>query len=542
MTIRTRLIITAALAAGAVYYLVPRNVTVRELDPATGQMRDTVVRRVPINLGLDLRGGTHLALEVDESKGPVADCRDAIRQAEHVVRTRIDEFGTTEPVVQVVGDCRLIVELPGEGDPARAKSIVQRTAFLEFRITDTRQLFAAAVPAIDRALREAGVTAPAGARGVSAVEQLFGGDTSRAARDSAADANVPGPLSALLLQSQQPVPGEFLVEEENVRRADSVMAHPAFQRSKPRGIDLKWDAQVRSQGGRSYRALYAMEDRAIITGSCLEKAVAARDPVSNSVEVRFTLTRSCGRDFGRATGRNVNNFLAILLDGRVQGQPPVIRDRIGAEGRIEMPGKPLEEANDLALILRAGALPAPLQVVEERSVGPSLGEDSIRQGIEASVVAVLLTVLVILGYFRLSGLLAVSALMLYVLYTMGGLAAFGFTLTLPGLAGFALSIGMAVDANVLIFERIREELANGKSVRLAVDEGFSHAMSAIWDSNITTAITAFILYVVGTGPVQGFAVTLMIGIFASMITAIFVTRTFFIIWLQRRPAMTTMSI
>ena len=160
----------------------------------------------------------------------------------------------------------------------------------------------------------------------------------------------------------------------------------------------------------------------------------------------------------------------------------------------------------------------------------------------AGIVAVVLVILVMVGYYRLSGVLAVAALALYVLFTLGGLALFGFTLTLPGLAGFALSIGMAVDANVLIFERIREELALGKSVRLALDEGFKHAMSAIVDSNVTTALTAFILYLVGTGPVQGFAITLIIGIFASMLSAVFVTRTFFLIWLQRRPAMTTLSV
>ncbi|HXF94476.1 MAG TPA: protein translocase subunit SecD [Gemmatimonadales bacterium] len=537
--IRWRLFWIGALAALAIYSLVPRNVKIRVYDPATGQMRDTTVRRVPINLGLDLRGGIHLALEVDESKGPVADCRDAIRRAERVVRTRIDEFGTTEPVVQVVGECRLIVELPGEQDPARAKQIVQRTAFLEFRITDTRQLFAAALPAIDRALREAGVRAPQAAAPVSAVAQLFG-DTAKAAQDSAAEAGTPGPLSALLFQGQ--VPGEFLVLEEQVALVDSLRALPAFQRAMPRGIDLFWDAQVRSVGGRAYRALYAVESRAIITGEELQRAAPQRDPVTNNVEVQFTLTRRGARRFADATGRNVGNYLAIILDGRVQGQPPVIRDRIGAQGRIEMPGKPLEEANDLALVLRAGALPAPLQIVEERTIGGTLGPDSVRDGIEASLFAVGFVLLVMVTYYRVAGVLAVAALALYVLYALGGLASFGFTLTLPGLAGFALSIGMAVDANVLIFERIREELQAGKSVRLAVDEGFKHAMSAIIDSNVTTALTALILYLVGTGPVQGFAITLIIGILASMLSAVFVTRTFFLIWLQRRPAMTTLSI
>ncbi len=211
-------------------------------------------------------------------------------------------------------------------------------------------------------------------------------------------------------------------------------------------------------------------------------------------------------------------------------------------GQIELGSKPLQEASDLALVLRAGALPAPLAIVEERTIGPSLGADSIKDGIHAGIVGIALVVLIMVGYYRLSGVLAVSALVLYTLFTFAGLSAFGFTLTLPGLAGFVLSVGIAVDANVLIFERIREELQHGKLVRTAVDEGFKHAMSAIIDSNVSTALTAFILYLVGTGPVQGFAITLIIGIAASMVSAIFVVRTFYLIWLQRRPAMTTLSV
>ena len=525
--IRWRLFTIAGLVAVSVFLLVPRNVTIRRFDASTGQLRDTILRQVPINLGLDLRGGVHLALEVDESRGRVADCGDAIRRSERVVRSRIDQFGTTEPLVQIVGDCRLVVELPGIADAARAKSIVQQTAFLEFRITDSRQLFAGAIPAIDRALREAGVKGPAAAPGVA---QLLGGDTT----------NVPGALSALLFQGEQP--GEFQVLEEHVPKLDSLIALPAFHRTMPRGIDLKWDVQSHSVSGRTYRRLYALEDRAIITGECLQRAQASRDPVTSQSQVQFTLTRRCARRFAEVTARNIGNFLAIVLDNRVQGQPPVIRDRIGAQGQIEMPNKPLQEANDLALVLRAGALPVPLVIVEERTIGPTVGEDSIREGATAAALAIGFVVIVMLGYYRLSGALAIAALMLYVLLTLAGLTLFGLTLTLPGLAGFALSIGMAVDTNVLIFERMREELAAGKSVRLAVDEGFKNAMSAIIDSNVTTLLTGFILWTVGTGPVRGFAVTLVVGIFASMITAIFATRTFFLIWLQRRPAMTTLSI
>ena len=536
--IRQRLYVIGAFIVLSIVSLVPRNAKQRVIDPGTGRMKDTTVRRLPINLGIDLQGGIHLALEVDQSKGPIPDCADAIQRAERVVRTRIDEFGTTEPVVQIQGRCRLIVELAGEKDPARAKSVIARTAFLEFRITDMKNLFKDALPQIDAALRKAGIKSRAAAP--SAVAQLFGGDTSKAARDSAADANAPGVLSSLLFQGQ--LPGEFLVPEEQWPLVDSLMQRPDVRAAMPRGIELRWGAQAESRGARAYRALYAVESRPIITGEELVKAVARRDPVTNQSIVAFQLSRRGARIFSQETARHIGHYMAIILDGRVQGQPPVIRGQIGANGQIELGTKPLQEASDLALVLRAGALPAPLTIVDERSIGPSLGADSIRDGVRAGVVGVLLVIVIMVGYYRMAGALAVAALTLYCLFTMAGLAAFGFTLTLPGLAGFVLSIGIAVDANVLIFERIREELVHGKSLRLAVDDGFLHAMNAIVDSNVSTALTALILYMVGTGPVKGFAITLIIGIAASMISAIFVVKTLFLIWLYRRPNMVTLSI
>ncbi len=545
--IRSRLILTGVLMALAVWELVPTNTTIRVRDAVTGRMKDSTVRRVPISLGLDLQGGIHLALEVDQSKGPVPDPAEAIRRAERVVRTRIDEFGVTEPVVQIVGSNRLIVELPGERDPARAKGIIQRTAFLEFRITDMRNAFRDALPEMDKALRAAGVKAP-GAGGVSAVSQLFGGDTTNKKAKGKAKQTVPdtagqnqaGALTSLLFQGA--VPGEFLVPEEQVPAAESLLARPEVQRVMPRGLELRWGTAVESRGARAYRALYAVEDKPIITGEELEKANARRDQLTNQSVVDFTLSRRGGRVFERETARHVNDYMAIVLDGRVQGQPPIIKSEIGQHGQIELGNKTLQDANDLALVLRAGALPAPLTIVEERTIGPSLGRDSINDAIRAGIVGVILVVLIMVVFYRLSGVLAVAALGLYVLFTLGGLAGFGFTLTLPGLAGLVLSVGIAVDANVLIFERIREELQHGKLVRTAVDEGFTHAMSAIIDSNVSTMLTAFILYLVGTGPVQGFAITLIIGIAASMITAVFVVRTFYMIWLQRRPDMVTLSV
>jgi preprotein translocase subunit SecD len=291
-----------------------------------------------------------------------------------------------------------------------------------------------------------------------------------------------------------------------------------------------------------YRYLYAVDERPLITGESLEDATAQLDPLNNAPIVVFELDRRGGRVFGAGTARHVNDFMAIVLDDRVQGRPPVIQSRIDTRGQITLGNRSLQEAQDLALTLKAGALPVPLQIVEERQIGASLGRDAIRSGIIAGIIGAVFVVVVMVAYYRLAGALAVAALLFYVLFTVGGLSMMGANLTLPGLAGLVLSIGMAVDANVLIFERIREELELKKTVRLAVSEGFKNAMSAIIDSNVTTIITALFLLQFGTGPVQGFAVTLVIGIIASMITAIFVTRTFFMIWLQRQPDLQTLSI
>lgn len=547
-TIRNRIILLLLLVAASIFALVPRDVTIRERG-ADGRMRDTTVKRVPLKRGLDLQGGIHLALEIDETRGPVPDPQGALDRALTVIRTRVDEFGVAEPLIQKVGDHRIVVELAGIADPGRAKQIVERSAFLEWRITDMDNQFAQALPAIDRALLEAGVRTERGARptGPSALDQLLGsgdttaGDTAATASpDTTFSVDQPGPLSALLFNGS--IPGQFLVPEEDFPRVDSLVNLPAVQRSVPRGLELVWASEPISQGARSYRPLYAVARRAVISGEQLSDARATLDPTNNQAIVQFELTRSGGRIFRRETRQHVNDYMAIMLEGRVFREPPVIRTEIGRRGQIELGSASLQEAQDLALVLRAGALPAPLQIVEERTVGPSLGRDSIRRGIEAVLLAAIAVVICVIAYYRAAGVLAVVALGFYMLFTLGGLAMFGATLTLPGLAGFALSVGMAVDANVLIFERIREELQQNKTIRLAVDSGFQQAMSAIVDSNITTVLTALFLFQFGTGPVRGFAVTLIVGIFASFITAVFVTRTLFMIWLHARSDMKELSI
>jgi len=553
-TLRSRIITISLLVAAAIFALWPRDVTVRVRAP-DGRMKDTTQRRVALKEGLDLQGGIHLALEIDQSKGAVADPKGALERALTVIRTRIDEFGVAEPLIQKVGDTRIVVELAGQKDPERAKEIVQRSAFLEFRIVDMQNQFRAALPAIDAELRKAGVSAGTGEKpATGAVERLLQGDTSAAkekgkgkgkgkdktAKQDTAEANTPGPFSSLLFSGSQA--WEFLVPEENFPRVDSLIRLPLVTRLIPRGLDLMWAQAPVSQGSRSYRPMYVVESRPIITGEYLSDARAQLDPVYNQAIVIFQLTRGGGRIFGRETGRHIGDYMAIVLDGRVQGAPPVIRSQISQRGQIELGNASLQQAQDLALVLRAGALPAPLAIVEERTVGPSLGQDSIRDGIRAGVVGTLVVILIMAGYYRLSGILAVGALVFYVVFTLGGLGAFGATLTLPGLAGFVLSIGMAVDANVLIFERIREEIQLGKTLRAAVDLGFNEAFRAIIDTHATTMISALFLFQFGTGPVKGFAVTLTIGIAASLITAVFVTRTFFLMWFKRRPDMQTISI
>ena len=491
-TIRSRVLLIVLLSFGSVLSLLPRSVTERTYDQATGQMVETTARRIPIDLGLDLRGGVHLALELDPSQGRVDNCADAVDGAARVIRNRISEFGTASPVVQAAGECRLIIELPGERDPVRARAIVQRTAFLEFRLVDSQDRFDALAPAVEEVAGEANVLA----RGT--------------------------------------LPGEYLVPEPLAASVETALESTGSGRLLPSNLEVRWGTSGRDFLGESWRPLYVVRSRPLVTGDELVGATATHDRITAQPQVQFELTRAGGTAFGNATARNVGAYLAILLDGRVQGAPAVIQERIGSTGRIELPGRTMQEASDLALVLRAGALPAPLHVVEERTVGPSMGADSIEAGVRTSVLAVALVVLTMILYYRVSGVLAVGALTLYLLFSLGGLAVLGFTLTLPGVAGFALAIGMAVDANVLIFERIREELAGARSVRLAVDRGFRNAMSAIVDSNVTTALTALILYRVGTDPVKGFAVTLLIGLCASMFAAIFVTRTFFLIWLRRR--------
>jgi preprotein translocase subunit SecD len=477
------------------------------------------------------------------------------------VRNRIDQFGVAEPVVQTVGDERIVVELPGIDDRQRAEDLVRSSAFLQFQITDKTQALERVMPRIDQLLRERGakVGAPAGAApdtGAKNPLDLFtkpvdttpakGAKGAKGAKnalpkpDTGILASTVGPFSKLV-QPSASMPGEYIVANADVPQLQRYLDNAEVQALLPPGKAVHWGVDDQSEGPTTSTPLYVVDARPIITGEYLVDAKPAVDPQEGNI-VTFTLNNEGGRRFREETGKHIGDYMAIVLDDRVMGRPPVIQSAIGTRGQITMRGSPIQKVQDLALVLRAGALPVPLKVVQSSTIGASLGQDSIRDGERAGLVGVLLVVIIMIGYYRFSGVLAVTALLLYVLWTLAALAGFDAVLTLPGLAGLALSVGIAVDANVLIFERIREELDHGKTVRVAIDEGFKHAMSAIIDSNVSTILTAFVLYEVGTGPVKGFAVTLIAGILASMVSAIFVVRTFFLVWLSRSKGAQTLSI
>ena len=525
-----------------------------------------------LKLGLDLQGGMHLVLEIDDPDETLTPERraDAIERAERIIRTRVDEFGVEEPLIQRIGSERLIVELAGLDDETRAKEIINQQAFLEWKLvlpnTDVDQ----ALERLDRAvvaaigaegLREMGRATEA-AEATTSIEQLLFSDpddttaagdsaaadpvqeaeeTEAAGEDAADEEDVElnlRPFTGLLNQGDE---GTYLVDAADVDIATEWMALPEFQRAFPRGISLQWGWDSIPRGGRFYRELYVLEEDPFLTGDQLNDATANRDQQFNQPQVLFELNRLGGRDFQRLTAANIGNRIAIVLDGEVVSAP-VVRDRIGARGTIDLGSADFSEATDLALVLRAGALPAPLTILEERRVGPSLGAESVLQGRTAGIVGVVAVVVIMMVYYKVAGVLAVMALGFYLMLVLGGLSALNATLTLPGIAGLILSIGMAVDANVLIFERIREELERRRAPRTAVDEGFSNALSAIVDANITTLITGLILFQFGTGPVRGFAVTLCIGIVASFFSALYVTRTMFLIYMTRKRGSDPISI
>jgi preprotein translocase subunit SecD len=384
-------------------------------------------------------GAVAAALKIKDKRAQEVK-KQAVEQSLETIRNRVDQFGISEPEIIPQGEDRIIVQLPGVKDTARAKNLIGKTALLEFKLVDDEH-------SLDDALK----------------------------------GNVP---------------------------EGSVVAY---------GYDLD------RATGRRTSVPYLLKERALLTGAYIETAKVQISDRFGEPHVSIKFNSQGATDFDRITAQNVKKRLAIVLDGAVHSAP-VIQERISG-GQAQITGAfTMDEARDLAIVLRAGALPAPVNILEERTVGPSLGQDSIDKGVWSSIIGGILVVVFMIIYYKASGLVADVALILNMIFLLGAMAAFKATLTLPGIAGIVLTIGMSVDANVLINERIREELRLGKTPRAAIEGGYTKALLTILDSNITTLVAALFLFGFGTGPVKGFAVTLTIGIVTSIVTAVFVTR------------------
>jgi len=472
------------------------------------------LREKSIKLGLDLQGGMYLLLEVDKSKLGAAEARNAVDQARQIIENRIDQFGVAEPSIQKQGDNRILIQLPGLLDQERAKDLIGQTALLEFKIVKTDDESRALLDRIDQAL----------ARRTTAA----GADTFQAQH----------PFTSRFLSVAQA--GESFTLNENVAAIDSMLGVVRADSTFQLESSLAWDSHQSEREGRTGRSLLVLSKEPLMQGKDVQSAQMRLDldqERPGAPGVSFTLTSRGGATFADVTGANVGRRLAIVLDNRVQSAPN-IHERI-PRGQGSITGSfTEEEAQNLAIVLRSGALPAPVHVVEERTVGPSLGQDSIQKGLKAGAVGAALVILFMVIYYRLSGLVAVVALVLNILGLLACMAGFHATLTLPGIAGIVLTIGMAVDANVLVFERIREELRNKKTVLAAIDLGYSRAFRTIVDAHVTTLLSALALMWFGSGPIRGFAVTLSIGLIINMITAVGVSKMVFDAWSLRRKVNT----
>jgi protein-export membrane protein SecD len=461
--LQIKMLLTIALLGLSFYFMYPTFEWYRMPQQEREQrekMKDKILNKI-LNLGLDLRGGIHLVLELDATKIPQGiEVGDAVDRAIEIIRNRIDQFGVAEPLIARQGDRWIVVQLPGIKNPERAKDLIGRTALLEFRIVENN-------PALSDIIHK--------------------------------------------------------MQEKGIQPED-LPKYPEIAKLVPPGMQLFTGKEER---------YYLLKSTPELTGATLVNAKVELGGEFGYPHVSLEFNKEGAKVFAAVTEANVERNLAIVLDGVVQSAP-VIRTRI-PDGKAIIEGNfSMDEAKLLATVLRAGALPAPVKIIEEVTVGPTLGEDSIRAGVIASLTGLLLVIIFMLVYYRFSGLIADFALTLNFILLIGVMAYLHSTLTLPGIAGIILSLGMAVDANVLILERVRDELHAGKTPRLAIDAGYQKAFSAILDSNLTTLIAALFLFQFGTGPVKGFAVTLTLGIVISMFTAITVTKMIYDLLFQER--------
>lgn len=516
-SLKLRISITAIVCLAALIFLIPTFV------PNIPSPWNKYLPKEKIHLGLDLQGGMHLVLEVDTQKAMEAMMErlsENLKESLMDNRIRFRNLKTTEDGMisleltesTAKTDLEKILRSDYQDLEIDSSSARDGGQLVHLKMNDKRALelhkitVEHSLETIRNRVDQFGVTEPEIVQqGENRIMVQLPG-----IKDMERAKNLIGKTALL----------EFkLVDDEH-------SLEDALRGNVPEGsiiaYGLREDRSTRQRGS----VPYLLKSRTLLTGASLETARVQIADRFGEPSVSLTFSSQGASDFDRITAENVRRRLAIVLDGVVHSAP-VIQERISG-GQAQISGNfTLEEARDLAIVLRAGALPAPVNILEERTVGPSLGGDSIRQGIMATLIGSLLVIFFMLFYYRLSGGIADSALIMNIVLVLGVLAAFRATLTLPGIAGLLLTVGVAVDANVLIFERIKEELRTGKTIRLAIDTGFKRAFITILDTHITGIVSAAFLIMFGTGPVKGFAVTLIIGLLASLFTAYFVTRVMF---------------
>lgn len=468
------------------------------------------------------------------------DADDAVTRAMEIIRNRVDQYGVSEPSIQRQGNRRVIVELPGVAREEEAKQLLQGTALLEFKLLRDPQYTISVMQKIDNVLASKLAGTDSLSKDKSEKNKKTAADSTVASTDSADQKQlsqeefaIQHPFFSIAILDPNGSTADAYVQEDQKDKLKLMLASPEVQAVIPDNIEFDFDAKpIGYQEGKAIFRLYCLNKTPELTGGVITDAQANIDPNTSSAIVTMQMNSEGATDWARITGANVGKRMAIVLDGAVYSAP-VINGKIPG-GRSQIEGMSnLEEAKLLEIVLKAGALPAPVNIIEERSVGPSLGQDSILAGLNSTIIGYILIAIFMIIYYQKSGFIAAISLIFTVLFVLGTLAGFSATLTLPGIAGIILTIGMAVDANVLIYERIREELATGKTIKASVDSGFSKANSAIVDSNITTFLTGIILYQFGSGPIQGFALTLMIGIIASLFSALVIARLVFNIMVAR---------
>ncbi|MBA4311683.1 MAG: protein translocase subunit SecD [Chlorobiaceae bacterium] len=478
---------------------------------------------------------------------------NAIDRAMEIVRNRVDQYGVSEPSIQKQGGTRIIVELPGVSKEAEVRQLLQGTALLEFKLLIEPDISMKVYESINKILAGKSIidTTADTSKNITASDakkkeniaktDTTGLDSSLAqipedqnqSREQEAKDNPFFALANILPREGGGWNGELYTAEENKAKVMRILNRPEIQRLIPSDMGFVWSAKHNFIAeGKKYYALYAVKRVPELTGGVIVNARATIDPTYNKPIVTMEMNDEGSRDWARITGANLNKRIAIIMDNSCFSAPVVQSKIVGGNSQITGMDN-VDEAKLLEIVLKAGALPAPVDIIQQTTVGPSLGEDSIRQGIFSSLLAFGLTILFMIFYYRIGGTMADIALLLNLLFVLAVLAGFQGTLTLPGIAGMILTMAVAVDANVLIFERIREESVTGKTLSAAIDVGYSKAFTAIFDSNVTTFITGVILYQFGSGPIQGFALTLMIGIVASMFSAIVITRVIFDIMTER---------